>query len=225
MPEERGLYKKMKVGEQLVYLTALKLGDEQLAKKKVKLWLEKLEIDSWWNKQINELSKGMSQKIQFIATVAHDPELIILDEPFSGLDPINSNLIEAEIKELKKNGASILFSTHRMEQVEELCEELCLLNKGELILQGKTEEIKHDFKKQLFNVNIEGEIPPFEDTSFAHLVSRQGNDLLFKLAGNHRPNELLRFLIDKGLEVHAFNEKLPTINEIFIEQVNGKSDE
>jgi len=225
MPEERGLYKKMKVGEQLRYLTALKLGNAAEAKKKVIGWLKRLNIEDWYNKPVSELSKGMSQKVQFIATVAHDPQLIILDEPFSGLDPINSQLIEDEIIALRDGGASILFSTHRMEQVEGLCEEIALVNKGRLILNGRTKEIKNRYKKNYFRIGIEGALPVIEETPFLHLEKQSGNELLYRLYGDHTPNELLRHLLDKGVELHSFNEVLPTINEIFIEQVSTRNDE
>ena len=146
MPEERGLYKKMKVGEQLLYLAQLKGLSEKEAKQKLKVWLQKFDITSWWDKKIGDLSKGMSQKVQFIATVVHEPSLVILDEPFSGLDPINPNLIKDEIYELKQKGTSILFSTHRMEQVEEICEDIVLMNKGQILLNGNVNAIKNDFK-------------------------------------------------------------------------------
>ena len=142
LPEERGLYKKMKVGEQLLYLARLKGLSPRDARMKLNNWLEKFEITSWWDKKVGELSKGMQQKVQFIATVVHEPKLMILDEPFSGLDPINTNLIKDEIHELNQNGTSIIFSTHRMEQVEQICEEIALIHQGEIILQGNVEEIK-----------------------------------------------------------------------------------
>ena len=159
MPEERGLYKKMKVGEQLVYLCRLKGFTKKDAEAAVVYWMRKFEIESWWNKKIEELSKGMSQKIQFIATVVHKPSLIILDEPFSGLDPINSNLIKDEIIRLKNEGSSILFSTHRMEQVEEMCEEIVLMNKGKVVLNGHVNDIRNRFKENIYEIMTYEEIP------------------------------------------------------------------
>jgi len=147
MPEERGLYKKMKVGEQLMYLTQLKGMSAKDAKANILKWVDKFEIRDWWKKKVTELSKGMQQKVQFISTIAHQPDLIILDEPFSGLDPINTDLIKTEIFELAKSGATILFSTHRMEQVEEICEQIALINKGQVILQGSVQELKQQFKQ------------------------------------------------------------------------------
>ena len=152
MPEERGLYKKMKVGEELLYLAQLKGLSKKETKQKLKVWLKKFDITSWWDKKIGDLSKGMSQKVQFIATVVHEPSLLILDEPFSGLDPINANLIKDEIYELKQKGTSILFSTHRMEQVEEICEDIVLMNKGQILLNGNVNAIKNDFKQNLFSI-------------------------------------------------------------------------
>ncbi|HRF39302.1 MAG TPA: ATP-binding cassette domain-containing protein, partial [Saprospiraceae bacterium] len=159
MPEERGLYKKMKVGEHLLYLGQLKGLDKAAAQKELAYWFEKFEIRDWWNKKVEELSKGMQQKIQFIATVLHRPKLLILDEPFSGLDPINTNLIKDEIEELRQKGVSILFSTHRMEQVEEICENIVLINKGSVILNGSVKDIKNQFKENLFRIDFEGELP------------------------------------------------------------------
>ncbi|MEO6191051.1 MAG: ATP-binding cassette domain-containing protein, partial [Saprospiraceae bacterium] len=160
MPEERGLYKKMIVGEQLIYLCRLKGLSRKDSEVSVAHWMKKFEIESWWNKKVEELSKGMSQKIQFIATIAHKPKLIILDEPFSGLDPINTNLIKDEIIQLKNEGASILFSTHRMEQVEELCEEIVLINKGKNVLSGPVHDIRQQYRESLFEVELDKQIDP-----------------------------------------------------------------
>lgn len=158
MPEERGLYKKMKVGEHLIYLGRLKGLTKQKAKENVDFWLKKFEIENWYNKNIEELSKGMSQKAQFIATVLHDPDLLILDEPFSGLDPINSKLIEEEIHLMSRKGKTIVFSTHRMEQVEEICDEIMLVNQGRKILEGSVKELKHRFKENKFRIAFNAEI-------------------------------------------------------------------
>ncbi len=219
MPEERGLYKKMKVGEQLLYLTQLKGINYKEAKEKINIWMDRFEITDWWNKKVEELSKGMQQKIQFISTVVHQPKLIILDEPFSGLDPINTNLIREEIYRLKTEGATIIFSTHRMEQVEEICEEMSLINQGKKILEGRVSDLKNQFKKNQFAINFEGHLPNFESAPFS-ILSNEGKELVVQLDGETSPNELLVYMINAGTEIHAFNELLPSINEIFIEQVN-----
>ena len=159
MPEERGLYRKMKVGEHLLYLAQLKGLSKADAKAAIQHWFEKFDISDWWPKKVEELSKGMQQKIQFIATIIHDPDLIILDEPFSGLDPINTNLIKQEIQELKAAGKSIIFSTHRMEQVEEICEQIVLINQGQKVLDGSMKSLKEQFKQNLFRIDYEGELP------------------------------------------------------------------
>lgn len=224
MPEERGLYKKMKVGEQLMYLSRLKDLSDSKAKEQLKYWLNKFDITDWWGKQIGELSKGMQQKIQFIATVMHDPKLIILDEPFSGLDPINANLIREEIYELKEKGATIIFSTHRMEQVEEICESIALIHKGQKILSGNLDDIKNQYKENLYHVEYLGELNGFAGGPFK-IVDRKNRDLVFGLGVDQEPNHLLKYLIDSGVQVNEFNEILPSINEIFIKEVGGESDE
>ncbi len=224
MPEERGLYKKMKVGEQLLYLAQLKGLSSRDAKIKLKSWLDKFEITSWWDKKIGDLSKGMSQKIQFIATVVHDPKLIILDEPFSGLDPINSNLIKDEIYSLKQKGASILFSTHRMEQVEEICEDIVLINKGKIILYGNVQKIKNDFKENLFSVKYDGHLPDGISSSDFEIVSNVGNEIVFKTGIHHSSNDLLRSLLQQNVNIVQFNEILPSLNEIFIKQVESNNE-
>jgi len=222
MPEERGLYSNMKVGEHLVYLAQLKGINHHFAKKKIQEWFEKFEIMDWWNKKIRELSKGMQQKIQFIATVVHEPELIILDEPFSGLDPLNSNLIKEEISALREKGATIIFSTHRMEQVEEICELIILVNKGSKILEGSVYDIKQRYKKNIFKFEYEGVLNP--DDSFDYeVISDDGHTALVQTKENCRPNELLKRIIDK-VEVHSFSEMLPTLNEIFIAQINNQNE-
>lgn len=224
MPEERGLYKKMKVGEQLLYLAQLKGMPKSEAKKNLKYWLEKFSIVDWWDKKIEELSKGMQQKIQFIATVVHDPKLLILDEPFSGLDPINTNLIKDEIYELNKKGKSIIFSTHRMEQVEEICERIILINKGNKILEGRVDEIKESYKDNLFEIVFDGHLPSgMQDDTFS-IVEDTSDRLLLKVKEGHNSNELLRKLIDQNIHIKSYREVLPTLNEIFIKIV-GKSEE
>ena len=220
MPEERGLYKKMKVGEHLIYLGRLKGLSKQRAKENVNTWLKKFEIETWCNKSIEELSKGMSQKIQFIATVIHDPELLILDEPFSGLDPINSKLIEEEIHAMSEQGKTIIFSTHRMEQVEEICDEIVLVNKGKKILEGEVKELKQRFKQNKFHVSFNGEIRNGVMDGL-NVVEKNKGEIVVKFEQEHRGNELLKLFVENGVEVTSFNELLPSINEIFIRQVQN----
>jgi len=218
MPEERGLYKKMKVGEQLLYLAQLKGLSQKTAKEKIAYWFNKFDIHSWMEKSIQELSKGMQQKIQFISTVIHEPKLIILDEPFSGLDPINTNLIKEEISQLKENGSTIIFSTHRMEQVEEICEDIALINKGSIILEGNIQEVKERFKKNLFQIRFEGSMPAINSDKF-EIVDEKPNELLVKNKKDN-PNELLNTFLKSKTTVLSYKEVLPSLNEIFIEKVN-----
>lgn len=218
MPEERGLYKKMKVGEHLLYLAQLKGLSKKQAQQALDFWMERFDIRDWWNKKVEELSKGMQQKIQFIATVLHKPKLLILDEPFSGLDPINTNLIKDEIYQLQQQGVSILFSTHRMEQVEEICERIVLINKGSVILEGNVREIKNRFKEHRFQIDYEGELPADFEAQMA-VVNYKPGSVTVQVAEGSRPNELLQYFIQRGLQVRAFQELLPSLNEIFIRQV------
>jgi ABC-2 type transport system ATP-binding protein len=224
LPEERGLYKKMKVGEHLIYLARLKGLSAAEASKKCKTMLDRFEALDWWNKKVEELSKGMQQKIQFIATIVHDPILMILDEPFTGLDPINTNMIQDEIYRLRDKGVSILFSTHRMEQVEEMCENIILINKGKNILMGNVKEIRNRFKENLFKVSYKGELP-LEFSGGLELVRREDHTATFRIPDQDTPNHLLQYLMQRGCEIHAFQEILPSINEIFISQVKGISHE
>lgn len=224
MPEERGLYKKMKVWEQLVYLAQLKGMNGRDAKRSVFEWMEKFNIKDWWNKKVEELSKGMSQKVQFIATVIHKPQLIILDEPFSGLDPINSNLIKDEIEELRKNGATIIFSTHRMEQVEEICENIILINKGKVILNGGVSNIRRQFRKNEFSIHYEGHKPQLSQQQFP-LIREMDHEMVVKIEDHFSSTDLMRELVNQQIQVKSFNELLPSLNEIFITQVEGKSHE
>ena len=221
MPEERGLYRKMKVGEHLTYLARLKGLSATEASRQIKHWLEKFEIAGWWNKKVEELSKGMQQKIQFIATVVHQPKLLILDEPFSGLDPVNTNLLKDEIRLLSEQGVSIIFSTHRMEQVEEVCEHIVLIDKGKNVLEGKVKDIKNRFKNNLFRINYEGELPSDLDQR-ANILEQTPSSITLQVEEERQSNELLQYLLQKGVFIHAFNEILPTLNEIFIRQVQGK---
>ncbi|MBT8191192.1 MAG: ABC transporter ATP-binding protein [Saprospiraceae bacterium] len=217
MPEERGLYKKMKVGDHLMYLAQLKGLSKKEARQKIGHWLKKFDIENWWNKKIEELSKGMQQKIQFIATVVHDPKLIIFDEPFSGLDPINTNLIKEEIRKLRDNGTSIIFSTHRMEQVEEICEDIVLINEGKVILEGNVDEIKHRFKENLYRIEFDGEIQ--SDFAGFDIQTRTDTSITIKLPQETDGNELIKYAVATGTHIVSFNEILPTLNEIFIKQV------
>lgn len=220
MPEERGLYKTMKVYEHLIYLARLKNLSSAEAKKQVNYWIDKFQIADWRDKKIEELSKGMAQKVQFIATVLHDPDLLILDEPFSGLDPINAKLIEDEIYELKKAGKTIIFSTHRMEQVEEICDEIVLINRGKKILEGAVGALKQQFKENKFRVLFEGELTPDFSQRF-ETISSLPNEVIVKASNSS--NDLLRYFLDQQLSVKLYQEILPSLNEIFIRQVNENS--
>lgn len=218
MPEERGLYKKMKVGEHLIYLAQLKGLSARQAKSEIDYWFDKFGIQDWWNKKIEELSKGMQQKIQFIATVIHKPNLLILDEPFSGLDPVNTNLIKDEIYQLNQQGTSIIFSTHRMEQVEEVCEDIVLISKGKNILSGSVKDVKNRFKENLFEVKFEGELPDGIEEKF-NLEQKTSNSLVIKINEGDDSNDILQYLVKNNLHIISFKEILPTLNEIFIKQV------
>lgn len=220
MPEERGLYKKMKVGAHLIYLARLKGLSKQQAKKAIGNWMEKFEITDWWNKKVEELSKGMQQKVQFIATVVHEPKLLILDEPFSGLDPINTNLIKEEIRSLHKKGTSIIFSTHRMEQVEEICENILLINRGKVLLTGSVKEVKNQFKLNHFEIGFEGELPT-ELSNQLEVVRQENNKAVVKLPAEMSPSTLLKKAVQTGLDIRSWNEMLPSLNEIFIRQVEN----
>lgn len=220
MPEERGLYKKMKIGEQAMYLAQLKGLDKASAYKKVKHWFERLEMESWWNKKVEDLSKGMGQKLQFVTTVLHDPSLIILDEPFSGLDPVNANLIKDEIYRLAKNGATIIFSTHRMEQVEEICDQIILVNKGKKILDGTVTNVKHQFKKHQFNIATDGPLH-LESSNLFSIVSQENENALLQLHAGVQPNDVLKAVMNEGNKIIHFSEVLPSLNEIFISLVEN----
>ena len=240
MPEERGLYKKMKIGEQALYLARLKGLSSQEAMRKVKEWFIKFEMQSWWNKKVEDLSKGMQQKLQFVITVLHEPKLIILDEPFSGLDPVNSNLIKDEIYKLARNGSSIIFSTHRMEQVEEICDHIILMNKGEKILDGSVSGVKQQFKENLFAVSVEGTAVSVEGTAVDvegtaspgdkdwkpesaafEVVGQRDGQWVVKIGERYRPNDVLRYFIDNGKGITGFSEILPSLSDIFIRLVEG----
>ena len=220
MPEERGLYKKMKIGEQALYLAQLKGLSRQEAMTRIKDWFVRFEMQSWWNKKVEDLSKGMGQKLQFVITVLHEPDLIILDEPFSGLDPVNTNLIKDEIYRLAQNGTTIIFSTHRMEQVEEICDKIVLLNKGKKILDGSVTEVKHDFKQNLFSVQLENMVPTIYSEAF-EIIRTNKNELIVKINGGYKPNDVLGYFINLGINIIAFREILPSLNEIFISLVEN----
>jgi ABC-2 type transport system ATP-binding protein len=221
MPEERGLYKKMKIGEQALYLAQLRGLSKADAMEKIKYWFEKFEMQSWWNKKVEDLSKGMSQKLQFVITVLHEPKLIILDEPFSGLDPLNANLIKDEIFNLAKKGATIIFSTHRMEQVEEICDHIVLVNLGKKVLDGSVAEIKQQFKEHIFA--IETSQPAWiKDNALFNVLDKANknpNKILIKLSQGIASNEVLKYLIEQNIPVISYNEVLPSLNDIFIQLV------
>lgn len=227
MPEERGLYKSMKVGEQALYLAQLKGLSKSDAQKQLKYWFEKLEIEEWWNKKIEELSKGMAQKVQFVVTVLHKPKLLIFDEPFSGFDPVNANIIKDEILELKQNGATIIFSTHRMESVEELCDHIALIHKSNKIIEGKLSDVKRQYRSNTYEVgiltnDIEGlmyELTQKFKVSRTDFKSLNDDLKLDVSLADETSDELLKLLIQKGRVTH-FVEKIPSVNDIFIQAVS-----
>jgi ABC-2 type transport system ATP-binding protein len=210
----------MKIGEQAVYLARLKGLSKADANTKIKAWFEKLEMESWWIIKVEDLCKGMSQKLQFVTTVLHNPKLIILDEPFSGLDPVNANLIKDEIFNLAKNGATVIFSTHRMEQVEEICNRIVLVNKGQKKLDGTLTDIKNDFKEHIYSIHADS-IPEQIFSSLFEVVKHKPGKLLIKLNENTKTNDVLQYFINEKIELHSFNEVLPSLNEIFIKLVEG----
>ncbi|MCF7569575.1 ATP-binding cassette domain-containing protein [Sabulilitoribacter arenilitoris] len=229
LPEERGLYKSMKVGEQALYLAQLKGLSKTEAKSRLKYWFERLEVGDWWNKKIQELSKGMAQKIQFVVTVLHEPKLLIFDEPFSGFDPINANLIKDEILRLRDNGATIIFSTHRMESVEELCDDIALIHKSNKILDGKLVDVKRRYKTNTYEVgikttnndNLDQELSEKFSVSKANFKTLDNElKLNIKLNSGDKPNEFLSYLTTKG-EVSHFVELIPSVNDIFIQTVKN----
>ena len=231
LPEERGLYKSMKVGEQALYLAQLKGLSKAEAKERLKYWFEKLQIEDWWDKKIQELSKGMAQKVQFVVTVLHRPKLLIFDEPFSGFDPVNANIIKDEILQLRDEGATILFSTHRMESVEELCEYMALIHKGNKLLDGKVAEIKRQYKSNTFEVGLGVQDPELlrkelnqkfkiSDTDFKSI----NHDLKLRIQIEEKasPNELLVYLTSRA-QVNHFVEVIPSVNDIFIKTVTNNA--
>jgi ABC-2 type transport system ATP-binding protein len=229
LPEERGLYKSMKVGEQALYLAQFKGLSKSEAKERLKYWFDRLEIGDWWNKKVQELSKGMAQKIQFVVTVLHQPKLLIFDEPFSGFDPINANLIKDEILKLRDDGATVIFSTHRMESVEELCDHIALIDKSNKILDGKLLDIKKQFKSNTFEVGVGSvndaalrslleEKFSISETSFKSI--HDDLKVKIKIDESSTPNDLLSFLTSQG-QVNHFTEVIPSASDIFIQSVQN----
>ena len=224
MPEERGLYKNMTVGDQILYFGALKGMKKQDALSQAKYWFDRLEIDHWWNKKLSELSKGMAQKIQFVVTVLHQPKLLILDEPFSGFDPVNANLVKDQILQLKEQGTTIILSTHRMESVEELCDSVALINKSRKILDGKVFEVREKFKQNLFkvvlsDVNAENLETLKNQYQLVNIHDQHGL-ISFDLNYNEDQNLLLNDLMKAG-KIRSFDEKIPSMNEVFITAVSS----
>ena len=228
LPEERGLYKKMLIGDQMIYLAQLKGLSKQLAKEKIKFWFEKLKIESWWDKKVEDLSKGMQQKVQFVATVLHEPQLIILDEPFSGFDPVNAQVIQDEILELNKKGATIIYSTHRMESVEALCDNIALLNKSKVILEGSVKEIKNNYRNQTYK--IEYHKKPEVDSIFldSSLYQKLGehkngsNSMTIQIPEDKSLNDVLFHLIPQ-VEIQQIFEIIPSMHDIFIDKVTNNN--
>jgi len=229
LPEERGLYKKMKIGEQAVYLAQLKGMPKKQAKQELMLWFKKFEIDTWWNKTVDELSKGMAQKIQFITTVVHRPQLLILDEPFSGFDPINTNLVKSEILKLRNEGATIILSTHNMGSVEEICDDIALINNSKKILGGKVADVKEQFSEEKYIIEFKGTGVAFANAVWGgwEMVNNQqiGEHhaiATIKLTGGTQLNDFLKGIIN-SVEIQSVNKVIPDMNEIFIRAVENKS--
>ena len=225
LPEERGLYKKMKVGEQALYLAQLKGLDYFEAKKRLSHWFEKFEIMPWWNKKVEELSKGMQQKVQFVITVIHNPELLIFDEPFSGFDPVNADLLKKEILELKDAGHTIIFSTHNMSSVEEICDEIAVIDHAQVVLSGHVTEVRERFRTNTFKIKLKGTALLSSADQYSILSQKQGQNSLEVLLrkSNDVSNAELLMSILKQNEIIAFTEELPSMNEIFINTVAGKN--
>lgn len=219
LPEERGLYKKMKVGEQALYFAQLKGMSESKAKQILKSWFERMEIESWWDSKVEDLSKGMAQKVQFIITVLHDPELLIFDEPFSGFDPINANVVRDEILRLRDLGSTIIFSTHRMESVEELCDHIALINKSKTILEGPLEEVRASHRTGIYEVNYRGSLPA-EWPNGVELTLDKNGIARFVLDQPDAPNQLLNALLPHA-QITGFQEVIPSVNDIFIQSVQN----
>ncbi len=227
LPEERGLYKKMKVGEQALYLAQLKGLTRAEAMRRLKYWFRKLEITDWWGKKVEELSKGMQQKVQFATTVLHEPQLLIFDEPFTGFDPINVKQIKDEILFLRERGATIIFSTHNMGSVEELCDNITLINKAKTILEGNVDKIRHDWSANEYEIVFTGEVTPSDNAHFSVLSSsfaKGRSAVRIKAAGTGDTNEIIRSMTTAGTVI-SFNQVLPSMNDIFIRVVEAKNSE
>ena len=225
LPEERGLYKKMKVGEQALYLARLKGLSKRDALKRLKYWFEKFEMQAWWDKKVEELSKGMAQKVQFVTTILHEPELLIFDEPFSGFDPINANMLKQEIIDLKKKGATIIFSTHNMASVEELCDHITLINQSRNILEGHIDDIRKKYKSNIYEISFNGKVEKLEKSlnQYYEIIDKTKvnghNAVRVKLLHQTNENELLSLIIPT-VEIISFKEVIPSMNDIFIKVVN-----
>jgi ABC-2 type transport system ATP-binding protein len=216
MPEERGLYKKMKAGEQILYLAQLKgMSKNDAVDQAQKIFIE-LEMQSWWDKKVEDLSKGMSQKLQFVTTIMHKPKLLILDEPFSGLDPVNSNVIKEYIHKLAAEGTTIIFSTHRMEQVESMCDNIVLIHQGKNILAGNVKQIRQDYKQNIYSIQTQ---EPLYSNDIFEVIDNNTNLHSIKLLNEAAPNQALQYCISNNASISGFNEVLPTLNDIFIELV------
>ncbi|MBC7745140.1 MAG: ABC transporter ATP-binding protein [Flavobacterium sp.] len=225
LPEERGLYKKMEIGDQMLYLAQLKGMSKAEATKKIKFWFEKMEMQTWWNKKVEDLSKGMQQKVQFVATVVHEPELIILDEPFSGFDPVNAEIITQEILELNKKGATIIFSTHRMESVEQLCDHIALIHKSHKILDGSVKDIKNAYRNNTYRFEYQFNDHEFEDhTELFRLIDQgnkeEGKQVTLQINEGKTSNDVLSYLLPK-FHITQMKEVIPSINDIFIQKVTA----
>lgn len=225
LPEERGLYKKMKVGEQAIYLARLKGLDKATATKRLRYWFEKFDISQWWNKKVEELSKGMQQKVQFITTVLHEPQLLILDEPFSGFDPVNAEMLKSEILALKEKGHTIIFSTHNMNSVEEICDDIALINRSHLVLEGCVDDVRRQFKSNLFYVEADSQkiLPPVDGVEILS-IEAAGGTTRYKLKKHQEMtnSELVSALAQK-IEISTFKEFIPSMNEIFIKVVGEQN--
>ena len=225
LPEERGLYKKMKVGEQAIYLARLKGLDKATATKRLRYWFEKFDISQWWNKKVEELSKGMQQKVQFITTVLHEPQLLILDEPFSGFDPVNAEMLKSEILALKEKGHTIIFSTHNMNSVEEICDDIALINRSHLVLEGCVDDVRRQFKSNLFYVEADSQkiLPPVDGVEILS-IEAAGDTTRYKLKKHQEmTNSELVSAIAQKIEISTFKEFIPSMNEIFIKVVGEQN--
>jgi len=225
LPEERGLYKKMKVSEQVVYLARLRGLTKQEATRRLKEWFVRFGIDSWWDRRVEELSKGMQQKIQFIATVVHQPDFLIFDEPFSGFDPVNAETLKQEILRLKEQGATVILSTHNMASVEEICDEIALINHGRVILNGEINEVRRRFRQHLYRITVEGAIDVTDFPADFQVVKKEtvGNEtaLTIQILNETPSNQLLQHIIEQQHTITAFHEILPSMNEVFIKAVEN----